>query len=91
MRFQFMRRLLENGRKINQLSGKNVFGLGDENRSILFTGPGFDFQFTKNASDAGDGILEVGCGIPLKGKQLVPRKNIVKRTVLREVGVANGT
>ena len=44
-------------------------------------------ELAEDAVDAGDGVEQVGGGVAVERDHLVPRKHVVARAVLREVGV----
>src|SRR4030095_13527631 len=47
--------------------------------------------FTKDRANSDIRILQIRRSVPVQRKHLVPRKNIICRPILREIGIFHGT
>ena len=91
MRAQFRQGLFEDRRQSHEFSGKGDFALGFERRSVDFKRRvGGNADLAENRVHTRGGVEQVGGCIAFKCKKFVPREHVVARSVLYQVGIAQG-
>ena len=91
MGFQFLGGLINCKGEESDLAGQFLFRLGlgwdsgrNEARPVLV-------YFSENTVNPGNCVLKVRCCVSLHGEEFVPRKNIIKSSVLRKVCITHCT